>query len=159
MSYPDIPKVVSSYSFLIYEEKSCCSEKHKFITENVFMDLLQQLHQHTNNVGQSLMLCERMTRHQIRRGISEPPKYWLTVFWYLLFYWFVCIKILRYRFHQWLFLPTLFPLSINATSLSRLICSLCLSLPPTFPIPRYVLPVFISHKYSADLMFDYHWSQ
>jgi hypothetical protein len=43
--------------------------------------------------------------------------------------------------------------------LSPLICSHCFSLPPTCPIPQYVLPVLISHKYWADLMFDYHRSQ
>jgi hypothetical protein len=115
-------------------------------------------HQHTNNVWQSLMLCERMTRQQIGWGISEPPKYWLTVFWYLLFYWFVSLKILTCQFHEWSILPTLFPLSTNATSLSSNVFSLFLS-PSYLPYPRYVLPVVISHKYSADLMFDYHWSQ
>jgi len=33
---------------------------------------------------------------------------------------------------------------------------LCLSLPPICLFPQYVLPVYISHKYSADLMFDHH---
>ncbi len=44
-----------------------------------------------------------------------------------------------------------FSLSSNQFSLSPS--------PSYLPYPRYVLPVFITHKSSADLMYRYHWSQ
>jgi len=108
-------------------------------------------------IWQSIVLFERMLRSQISWIISETTqisKSWLTVY---LFYWCLSLRILRCWFHQRSFLPTPFPSSTNATSLSPLIHYLSLSLPPICPLPQYVLPVYISHKYSADLMFDYHW--
>jgi len=45
----------------------------------------------------------------------------------------------------------------NIHSPSSINPSLCLSFCPLCLIPLSVLPVLISHKYSADLMLDYHW--
>ncbi len=107
-------------------------------------------------IWQNIVLFERILRSQISWIISETTQIsqsWLTVY---LFYWCLSLRILRCWFHQRSFLPTLFPFSTNATSLSPLICFLSLSLPPICPLSQYVLPVYISHKYSADLMFDYH---
>jgi len=46
------------------------------------------------------------------------------------------------------------PNTFFSLSLSLLICSLGLS--PASHTPWYILPVLISHKYSADLIFDHH---
>jgi hypothetical protein len=45
----------------------------------------------SDSYGDVYILYGWMSRSQIRQGISEPPKSWLTVFWYLLFYW-ICIS-------------------------------------------------------------------
>ncbi len=86
---------------------------------------------------QSLMLCGQMSRSQIRRRISEPPKSWLTVFWCLLFYWFVSLKILRCWFYQLSQSTHAVSSPANITSLSHLICSLSLS-----PLLALLLAIF-----------------
>ncbi len=96
------------------------------------VELVRNLSWFSQNLWQSLMLCERMSRSQIRRGISELPKSWLTVCWYILFYWFVSLKTLRCWFNQWSFLPTPFSLSTNVIFPSPLTRSLFLS-------PSYLL--------------------
>jgi hypothetical protein len=76
------------------------------------------------------MLCEQMSRSQIRWGISEPHKSRWTVFWYLLFFWFASLKILRCWFYQRSNQPTPFLLSTNATFFSPIIRSLSVSCSP-----------------------------
>ncbi len=105
----------------------------------------------------SIVLFEIMLLCQISRIISETTRIFKSCMTVYFIYLFLSLKILRCWFHQRSFLPTPFPLSTNTTSLSPLICSLCFSLPPICPLPRYILPVCISHKYWANLMFDYHW--
>jgi hypothetical protein len=107
-------------------------------------------------IWQSIVLFKRMLRSQISWGISEPPKSWLNSFLV-----FIVLFVSVSKNTQVLILPTVIsnPRYFLSPPLSPLIRSLGLSLPPTSPTPQYVSPVLISHKYSADLMFDYHWSQ
>jgi len=77
-------------------------------------------------VWQSIVLFERMLPSQISWRISEPPKSWLTIFSYLLFYLFLALKILRFstkirtsRTKQFCNIDTWREVELNVESLVR----------------------------------------